>query len=162
MIRDSTRKDASAIGSIIVASWQTAFSGIIEPSYPKTLSVDRYSQIMDNNIQHAQEKVFVYDDGIVKGFISGKPCGELYDYEIVGLYVHPDAQQQGVGGSLFLYMKEYLRGEGFQSVILWTLQGAKNNDFYRKHRGKAIESKIITIGAHQYEGVGFVFDLQKE
>jgi hypothetical protein len=44
-------------------------------------------------------------------------------------------------------------------MIIWTLLGAKNNDFYRKHGGIQKENKEIEIGTVKYSGIGFSFNL---
>ncbi len=175
MIREAVVEDAPAIANLIVLSWQTAFTNIIDPEYPKSLDVNRYINIMTDNIQHKKEKIFVFEDGgrgrgenkgEVKGFVSGKvgkPADKSktsYQCEVMGLYVHPDMHGQGIGGLLLNRIKHYFTEQGYQKCILWTLEGARNNSFYIKQQGTPLEHKTLTLGDSTYPAVGFVFDVK--
>ena len=159
MIREAKIEDVDSISNIILSSWQNAFFNIIDTDFPKSLDINNYKKIFSENIQYNKEKIFVYDDGTVKGFISGKVCNGKYDCEVVGLYVHPNFKRQGIGNSLLLVMRQYFKEQGHQKLIIWTLKGAYNNGFYTKQHGIALEQKNLTFGQKSYQGVGFIFDL---
>ncbi|MGC9312293.1 MAG: GNAT family N-acetyltransferase [Sediminispirochaetaceae bacterium] len=178
MIRDAREDDSRAIAEIIVSAWQHAYDGVIDPSHPGTMQPGRYIDIMETNIREKREKILVWEetDNVV-GFISGRllkeesgpeagaafvsegSCGAGYSAEVVGLYIRPEFQGCGIGSRLLTEMKAFFRRRGCGSLIIWTLLGARNNDFYLKHGGSPLEHKDLEIGGKLYRGVGFVFTL---
>lgn len=186
MIRDAREDDSRAIAEIIVSAWQHAYDGVIDPSHPGTMQPDRYIDIMETNIREKREKILVWEEtGNVVGFISGRllkeecgteaatgtgsetgaafvsesSCGAGHSAEVVGLYIRPEFQGRGIGSRLLTEMKAFFRRRGCGSLIIWTLLGARNNEFYRKHGGSPLEHKELEIGGTSYRGVGFVFNL---
>ncbi len=185
MIRDAIIDDSRAIAEIIVSAWQHAYDGVIDPSHPGTLEPQRFIEIMETNIREEREKILVWEEeDNVAGFISGRflnaepdmeadaasapdagaafdiegSCG-AYDAEVVGLYIRPESQGLGIGSRLLTEMKDCFRRHGYGNLIIWTLLGARNNEFYRKHGGLPHENKELEIGGKSYPGVGFVFNL---
>lgn len=102
----------------------------------------------------------VRENKSVSGFGSEKMEEGKYDCQIVGLYISPEEQGNGIGTILLEKMIKHFKINNCRKMIIWTLPGAKNNSFYRKHGGAEKEFKEITIGSETYPGVGFVFDLQ--
>lgn len=154
--------DAEAIADILVCCWQSAYTGLIDPAYPRGLSVDKYSGMFKDIIRLNRETVFVYEtEGSVIGFISGMLSPGKYDVEVKGLYVKQVNQGTGIGSSLLRYMKDFFVSTGCKTMIIWTLLGAKNNKFYRVNGGIAKETKLLQIGDRQYSGVGFSYFLNK-
>ncbi|MDO5835006.1 MAG: GNAT family N-acetyltransferase [Methanobacterium sp.] len=160
MIRRATLNDVDQIATIILRAWKVAYSGIIDSEYVDNMNKDKYVSIFKNNILNQEELIYVYDEHGVKGFISGKEHEGEYDCEIVGLYVDPEKQRKGVGKLLFNKIKEDLRSRGKINLILWTLDDADNNGFYRKMGGVKKETKKLNYGGKSYAGVGFIFDLK--
>ncbi|HPQ54920.1 MAG TPA: GNAT family N-acetyltransferase [Spirochaetota bacterium] len=160
MIREATHNDIETIARIIVAAWQTAYEGIIDPSFPPSMKEDKFIEIFTDIFENRKEIVFVYEEhNTVLGFVSGvEHCGK-YDCEIKGLYVDPEYQGQGIGSSLLNEMKQYFLDNNKLSLIIWTLHGVKNNAFYKKHGGVIREYRDLEIGEEVYEGAGFVFSL---
>ena len=160
MIREAKLQDSEAIAEIIVETWKSAYTGIIDTNYTDNLDKRRFVQIMTNNLQQKKETIFIYEENeIVKGFISGKFIDNDYQCEIVGFYVLPKYQQIGIGSKLFQHMKKYFSEHNCHKIILWTLKGAKNNSFYENNGGKIAAEKILKIGDKEYAGVGFLFNL---
>lgn len=160
MIREAKIEDAGAIADIIVTTWQTAYTGIIDADHPGTMRREKYVPIMEKNISDKLEVIFVYEeDGAVRGFISGKNPAEGYDCETVGFYILPEFQGRGVGTEMLRRMMEHFKEQGCRSMIVWTLLGAENNFFYKNRSGVPLEKKDLEIGGRTYPGVGFVFEL---
>jgi len=147
------------IATVIMRAWEEAYAGIIDQEYIEKMDKDRYVSIFKNNILNQKEIIFVYDEKEVKGFISGKEHDGKYDCEIVGLYVDPENQGNGIGKLLFQKMKEEFLRRGKSSLIVWTLDNADNNGFYIKMGGVKMENKTLRYGGKYYTGVGFGFDL---
>ncbi|WP_319562990.1 GNAT family N-acetyltransferase [Marispirochaeta sp.] len=161
MIREAKLDDAVVIAKIIVETWQNAYDGIIDQYYVDNLDVQRFLQIITNNIKLKKEIIFVYEENeIIKGFISGKFMDDdKHQCETVGFYVLPKYQQKGIGRILFKQMKKMFFERNCRKMILWTLKGAKNNSFYRNNGGVIADEKILKIGEKEYSGVGFSFNL---
>ncbi len=164
MIREANIYDSKVIAEIIVETWRSAYIGIIDQKYANTLDVQRFIQIITDNIQQNKEAIFVYEENkIIKGFISGKLLDDdNYQCEIVGLYVLPIYQQQGIGRLLFQRINKFFIKQNCQKMILWTLKGAKNNSFYAYNGGVIADEKSLKIGKKEYKGVGFSFDLSSK
>lgn len=160
MIREASIEDSSSIAEVIVESWQKAYDGIIKPEYPKTLEKEQFTRIFRNNIKDRKEIIFVYvEDQRIIGFISGKIIKEKYECQIVGLYVNSSYQGNGIGSKLLKKMKQYFYNEHCKELIVWTLEGARNNDFYLSREGIKKEKKKIKIGKYEYDGIAFKFVL---
>lgn len=155
MIRHATLKDVEAIATIITAAWKTAYKGIIDPDYADHLKIDKYRDIFTQNINDEKEIILVNHDTIVNGFVSGVATAGQYDCEIVGLYVHPEYQHKGIGTALLKTMVDHFMIKGKKNLIIWTLNGAKNNLFYKQAGGIKKEDKKLVIGGKLYSGVGF-------
>ncbi len=161
MIREAKIYDSKVIAEIIVETWQSAYIGIIDQNYADNLDVQKFIQIMTDNIQQKKEVIFVYEENeIIKGFISGKVIDDdNYQCETVGFYVLPIYQKQGIGRLLFKRINKFFSKQNCHKMILWTLKGAKNNSFYANNGGVIADEKILKIGEKEYEGVGFSFNL---
>ncbi len=159
MIRTATLTDVDQIAMVILKAWKGAYTGIIDPNYIKTMNKDKYISIFKNNILNQKEIIYVYYEDEVKGFISGKDSYGKYDCEIIGLYVDPKNQGKGIGRLLFKKMLKEFISRGKRSLIVWTLDGANNNDFYLKMGGVKKENKTLWYGEKSYTGAGFKFDL---
>ncbi|MCK5785800.1 MAG: GNAT family N-acetyltransferase [Candidatus Sabulitectum sp.] len=160
MVRRALTGDADSIAGIIVDAWQTAYAGIVDAEYSASLNREKYSGVFTSIIRENKQTVFVFEkNNTVFGVVSGKKEAGKYDSQVVGLYVHPEEQGSGIGSSLLEEMKKHFESENCKTMIIWTLLGAKNNSFYKKHDGILRESKEIRLGEKAYPGVGFAFDL---
>ena len=160
-VRRAQIADVDLIAGVLVAAWQNGYAGIVNADYPATLSRDKYSKIFTGLIEKNLQTVYVFQrNKSVSGFVSGRIEEGKYDCQIVGLYVSPEEQGNGIGSVLLDKMIKHFKIKNCRKMIIWTLLGAKNNSFYRKHGGAEKEFKEITIGSETYPGVGFVFDLR--
>jgi N-acetylglutamate synthase-like GNAT family acetyltransferase len=161
VIRNAEMKDVKRIADIITEAWKTAYDGLVDNDYAKNLPREKYIRIFAKNIAESAEIILVDDDGdgAVNGFVSAIHSSGAYDCEIVGLYVHPERQGSSVGSRLIHAMMARLAAEGGTRLLVWTLDGAKNNAFYKRMGGTKAEYKTLTIGGKPCRGVGFAFSL---
>jgi len=160
VVRRALISDADPMAGIIVSAWQKAYTGIVYAGYSATLNREKYSRIFTGMIEKSLQIVFVFErDKSVLGFVSGKTQEGKYDSQVVGLYVQPEEQGRGIGSILLDQMMKHLESENCKTAILWTLLGAQNNSFYKKHGGAEKEFKDIWIGTKTYPGIGYVFNL---
>ena len=140
MIRQATDRDLSRIAEILVFVKRMKFRPIFQD--------DDYSfnelQVLTVAKQYAApevlSRIWVYDDGIVKGLIH------IVDREIVELYVDYFFQGQGIGSRLIEFAKA-----NFPVEFLWAIE--KNTDairFYLRHGFRLTEQKKFEEGTTEY------------
>ena len=159
-IREALITDADDIAEIIIAAWQLGFDGLVDSSFPKTMSKEKLASTFQDTILNQTEKVYVCtQDNAVVGYVSGKLLTGKYDSEVLSFYVSPNAQGNGIGSKLLEEIKLYFQEKNCKTMLIWTLLNAKNNQFYCIHGGKGMETRELEIGSMKYPGVGFRFDL---
>lgn len=140
MIRKAEPKDLSRIAEILVFTKRMKYRSIFhndEYSFNELQVVKVADEFNDPELL---DKVWVYDDGIVKGMIH------LEGKEIVELYVDYFFWKEGIGSKLVEFAKEK-----FDAKVVWTLE--KNADaihFYEKHGFKLNGKKQLEEGTPEY------------
>ena len=140
MIRKAEPKDISRIAEILVFTKRMKYRSIFHN--------DEYSfnelQVVKvaDEFKHPErlDKVWVYDDGIVKGMIH------LEGKEITELYVDYFFWKEGIGSKLVEFAKEE-----FDARFVWTLE--KNEDairFYEAHGFKLNGKRQFEEGTPEY------------
>lgn len=140
MIRKAEPKDLSRIAEILVFTKRMKYRSIFhndEYSFNESQVVKVADEFNDPELL---DKVWVYDDGIVKGMIH------LEGKEIAELYVDYFFWKEGIGSKLVEFAKEK-----FDAKVVWTLE--KNADaihFYEKHGFKLNGKKQLEEGTPEY------------
>lgn len=140
MIRKAEPKDLSRIAEILVFTKRMKYRSIFhndEYSFNELQVVKVADEFNDPELL---DKVWVYDDGIVKGMIH------LEGKEIAELYVDYFFWKEGIGSKLVVFAKEK-----FDAKVVWTLE--KNADaihFYEKHGFKLNGKKQLEEGTPEY------------
>ena len=139
-IRQATSADAFRIAEIEVFNYRLNFYPIFsnDKFYFEELQVQKEAQkLLDDEIL---QSTYVYDDGVVKGFIL-VDGGEVWK-----LFVEPVLQGQSVGSELLEYAKEM---HGIKS--LWVLEkNTRAKKFYERHGFCAAEEKVFEVGTSEY------------
>lgn len=155
MIRKMESQDIPRAAEIQTFAWRTNYKGIYSDEYLFTemLVINRipYFEKMVNNIEF---DVFVYDDGIVKGFLIVTACKEddkPNAFQIWNIYADPFFQRGRVGTQLIKHFEEIARQRNFSEACLWVLD--KNHGaikFYEKsgytHDGKTSVNDLGDVG----------------
>ena len=140
MIRNAEPKDLSRIAEILVFTKRIKYRSIFhndEYSFNELQVVKVADEFNDPELL---DKVWVYDDGIVKGMIH------LEGKEIAEIYVDYFFWKEGIGSKLVVFAKEK-----FDAKVVWTLE--KNADaihFYEKHGFKLNGKKQLEEGTPEY------------
>ena len=140
MIRKAEPKDISRIAEILVFTKRMKYRSIFhndEYSFNGLQVVKVADEFKDP--EHL-DKVWVYDDGIVKGMIH------LEEKEIAELYVDYFFWKEGIGSKLIEFAKEK-----FDVKSVWTLE--KNGDairFYEAHGFKLNGKRQLEEGTPEY------------
>ena len=140
MIRKAEPKDLSRIAEILVFTKRMKYRAIFhndEYSFNELQVVKVADEFKDPELL---DKVWVYDDGIIKGMLhlDGKEISELYvDYFF---------WKEGIGSKLVEFAKEM-----FNVKFVWTLE--KNEDairFYEAHGFKLNGKRQLEDGTPEF------------
>lgn len=119
MIRKANKEDVYRIAEIEVFNYRLYF-------YPIFQNDDYYFNELQisNQIDHYNlDEIYVYDDGVVKGFI------QINDFEVKKLFVEPVLHNQKIGSKLLEYGINT-----FNVYHLWALEkNTKAISFYKSH-----------------------------
>ena len=139
-IRKAEPKDCSRIAEILIFNWRINFYPIFqdEAFYFKELEVASLTAQYANDAEYL-DKLWVYDDGVVKGFI------ELEKSELVKLYVDSFFQSRGIGAKLLE------KAEASGATKLWALEkNVKAIKFYMRHGFMPTGEKKLEEGTEEY------------
>lgn len=143
IIRPADIADATAIGTIIVRSWQHAYSEILPAEGLARLSIDERSQQWAEWLQaetQPMQALVADEDGQVVGFTSWGPSSDEDDAAdpdtvmLYSIYSHPDWMHKGVGSSLLRAAEAEMIAEGAHEGVLHVLEeNAPTRVFYERH-----------------------------
>ena len=139
-IRKATSRDISRIAEILVFVKRIKFRPIFQDDDYSFNELQVLTVAEQYNSPSVLDKIWVYDDGIVKGLIH------IEKDEIVELYVDWFFQNQGIGSALIEFAKEQ-----FPVAFLWAIE--KNTDairFYLRHGFHLTDTKIFEEGTTEY------------
>ena len=174
-IRRARAADAEAIGAVHVATWRTAYAGVLPDDYLADLSPLRHAAgyeqaITDRRHGHA---VFVAvasgadapadaagEGGTIIGFASGGRARRdwLAQGEVETLYLLDDYRDRGIGRRLMRAMAAHLAAVGCRSAMLWVLQDNPTRWFYQRLHGRPAAQETIRFAGRMMQQVAFVWD----
>lgn len=175
-VRRARPSDAASIGAVHVATWRSAYAGVLPDDYLTNLSVLRHAAgyeqaIADRRNGHA---VFVAvasgqdappgqearEGGVVVGFASGGRARRagIAQGEIETLYVLDDYRDRGVGRRLMRAMAAHLAAVGCRSAMLWVLEANPTRWFYERLGGRAAARETIRFAGRIMEQLAFAWD----
>ena len=151
MVRPAGLGDAAEISRVHVATWRTAYRGMLPDDFLASLTEAHYAERWTRGIGDGTSRVYVAEDasGVV-GFASGgrERAGEDgFDGELYALYVDDRAQRRGHGRELVRAGVGGLRDRGLRDMIIWVLRdNAGARAFYERLGGVYVRTQPITIG----------------
>lgn len=136
MIRKATEKDIYRIAEIEVFNYRLYF-------YPIFLNDEYYFdelQVSNQTDKYRIDESFVYDDGVVKGFI------QIQDQEVKKLFVEPVLHNQKIGSKLLKYAIDNLNVNH-----LWALEkNYRAISFYISHGFELSDEKKFEGDTTEY------------
>jgi ribosomal protein S18 acetylase RimI-like enzyme len=130
-IRPAEPRDAAAIATCHVRTWQVAYRDQLPDDFLDALSstIEQRTQFWDRVIRagpgRGQHQMVAVDDGAVVGFVTFGPpdepsipgAGELY-----AIYLDPTHWGRGYGRALMHVAERGLADAGFSEAYLWVLE----------------------------------------
>ena len=160
MVRPALQEDAEGIARVNIATWQSAYRGLLPDDFLASLSEASYAERWRRILRDGSSSVYVVEqpEGIV-GFASGgrERAGENgFAGELYAIYVLASAQRQGHGRELVRAVAGALREMKLKDMIVWVLHdNASARQFYERLGGIYVRSQPITIGTATLEEVSY-------
>jgi GNAT superfamily N-acetyltransferase len=160
MVRPAESEDAGEIARVHVATWRSAYRGLLPDDFLASLSEKHYTERWRRVIDEGSSRVFVVADaGCVTGFASGgrERAGETgFAGELYALYVLEEEQRRGRGRELVRAVAGALRELHLPDMIVWVLRdNGPARAFYERLGGTYVRAQPITIGTTTLEEVSY-------
>jgi ribosomal protein S18 acetylase RimI-like enzyme len=160
MVRPAELDDAAEIARVHVATWRSAYRGLMPDDFLASLSEAHYAERWQRVIGDGSNRVFVVEDhDRVAGFASGgrERAGETgFAGELYALYVLDEAQRHGHGRELVRAVAGALRDLHLPDMIVWVLRdNSPARAFYERLGGTYVRKQPITIGTTTLEEVSY-------
>ena len=140
-IRQAVKEDAARLAEIEIFNYRLNFYPIFQSDayYFDELQVPNLMEHYEKNPE-LLARTFVYDDGVVKGFLR------LNGKQVEKLFVEPILQGQGIGAELL----EFAVAE-YHAEFLWALEkNTKAIAFYERHGFHKTDEKILEDDTTEY------------
>jgi ribosomal protein S18 acetylase RimI-like enzyme len=160
LVRPAEIDDAAAIARIHVATWRTAYRGLLSDDFLASLDEAGYAERWRRTLTDGSGRVYVAEAAAaVVGFASGgrERAGEDgYEGELYAIYILDEAQGRGHGRRLVQAVAGGLREMGLGDMIVWVLRDNQPaRRFYERLGGTYIRVQPITIGSTLLQEVSY-------
>jgi ribosomal protein S18 acetylase RimI-like enzyme len=137
-IRAARPTDLHGAALARIASWRTAFTGIVPQDFLDAMAPDAIATSWSASLAAGRSRLYVAADGErIVGYAGVGPerdgpadAGELY-----ALYVHPEAWGTGVGRALTDVAVRDLRAAGCTTISLWVMEANERARGFYRHYG---------------------------
>jgi GNAT superfamily N-acetyltransferase len=162
--QETVAQDIPQVLRVLVQSYQTTYSGLLEQSSLDNLTVKNNSSNLRRDA--AQKAIGIEHYLFVATLETGEIVGYAYcipnyypevvsDSELHELYLLKDYQGLGIGRELFESSKNRLREQGFQTMFLWCVKENPSCGFYDKMGGERVDERMTNLLE-----IGFAWRLQ--
>lgn len=136
-VRPARLEDAAILGTIMVHSFRSAFSGWITPETMEACGNEVNGQQLFRDLLSAgQMRIYL-------GFLNGVPCGEIVwsngtefsdSAQIAAVHSLPESWGTGLGSAMLHRALADMGESGKKLVYLWAFkENARGRRFYEKH-----------------------------
>jgi GNAT superfamily N-acetyltransferase len=166
-IRRARMGDAAGIGMVHVASWRSAYPGVLPDRVLTNLSPSRQASFYDRAIRIGAGLHVAAVSGAdapegapgIVGFASSRPVRHDWGQgEIETLYVLDDWRERGLGRQLMRASAQYLAGLGCGSAFLWVLADNPARWFYQHLGGRQVAESTVRVGGEAVPQRAFLWD----
>ncbi len=149
-IRDAGPADAATIADLHVASWRSAYRGIMPDSFldgPVVADRRAHWDAMLARPPAGAVVLLAEAAGQPMGFIAAYPGVEPgWDVSIDNLHVRPGRRGGGLGRLLLGAAADRLAARGLESVCLWAFSANRAGiRFYERLGGRTVETGFDTV-----------------
>jgi len=140
MIRQAQKEDFKRIAEILVFNNRLYYFPIFKDeqySFKDFNVFDVYQEWLNN--EQLCDNCYVYDDGVIKGFIC------VVDQQIIKLYVEPSFHNQKIGHQLI----EFAIKEKKATYLYVLKKNEKAIRFYQRHGFKLSDVEIFEEGTNE-------------
>jgi ribosomal protein S18 acetylase RimI-like enzyme len=159
-VRPAELEDSKAITRVHIATWRTAYRGLLPNDFLASLDEAGYEERWRRTLGDGSSLVYVAEAGQdVVGFASAgreRAGTGAYEGELYAIYVLQEVQGRGHGRRLVQAAVGGLREMGLADMIVWVLRDNKRaRDFYERLGGVYVRSQPITIGSSLLQEVAY-------
>lgn len=142
MIRRMTTTDLRRVAEIHVATWHSAYTGILSGERLAKLNLEDQLDLWESTLfrRPSRTNLVLEEDNLVQGWSAIGPArdddlDERHAGEIYGVHVHPDAHRRGFGTALLTHVHGIFRDRGNRESVLWVVeQNHSARNFYEHRR----------------------------
>jgi GNAT superfamily N-acetyltransferase len=159
-IRAATLDDAAAIAHVHVASWRSAYRGILPDDYLNGLDEAARTDDWRGWLGSAAVVFVAVEDGRVVGFVAGgsnREAEKKYDAELYTIYLLQEYQRRGIGAALLRRLAARMQREGFRGMVVWVLETKASVGFYMGSGAVRIGEKEMEIGGRLVKATCFAW-----
>ncbi len=136
--RQATPADAGAIAGLHIASWRSAYRGLLADAFLESQDLAERTAKWESMLAEPEVIVLLAEDA---RHLLGFACGPTRDgdadptsaWEIYNLHVDPDRRGSGIGGRLFDAAADLGRERRARELTLWVVdQNAPARRFYER------------------------------
>jgi len=137
-IRKALPEDAFEYAACHIASWRSAYAGIVPDEHLNSLSAVDRAERLKKNMREVKDYAYycaICEKEIIGILIIGKSSDEEKPAagEIGAIYLVEAFLGKGVGKKMMDYALNALKRDGYEDVILWVLEENKRaRQFYEK------------------------------
>jgi GNAT superfamily N-acetyltransferase len=170
-VRRATPNDVEAVTRVHIATWRSAYKGIVPQAYLDEMDTPENLARRHDNWQYVAQNpnvdFFVAEDATgVIGFASGGKCRNqqpefaAYDGELFALYLLPQHHGQGIGRKLVNAVAQTLRDANYQKMLIWVLKdNLPSRAFYERIGGQYVTELSFDMAGTTLLEVGYGYDL---
>ncbi|TOG32901.1 GNAT family N-acetyltransferase [Vibrio parahaemolyticus] len=158
MFRYANESDIPKLVSLLHQAWTKDLFGLIEEESRELFTLGWFTERLKHDLVSFSHTVLVYElNEEICGYLCVRYNSNNSQFEIYSLYVDVVSQSQGVGTMLFYKAMELARTKNSNQMVVWTLLGAPNNQFYERQSPVRKLTRDIKILGMAYSGVGYLF-----
>lgn len=151
-IRDARAGDSAALARIQLASWRSAYAGILPQDYLDHFTdAEQEEDWRDLLAQPDHDLLLVAESkaGAVVGYaLAGPVRSEEKEFasEVIALHILPAWRGRGIGRRLFTAAATRLRDQGYPSLVLWVLEkNSPARGFYEHLGGQLLRTRPVPM-----------------
>jgi ribosomal protein S18 acetylase RimI-like enzyme len=158
--------DIKSVVDLTIRSWRASYNNILDPKLLYNLSDEQFINGRKIILANPECLCLIAKDihGKILGFSDAgrKMHASIEDKEgeIYAIYIDEKYQRQNIGYSLVMMQKQWLKSQGYNKLIIWTLKlNTKARAFYEKLGGHPTSERVKNIFGNEYPEIQYSWAL---